>query len=46
MGFHTNNEEVGKVNKEVMIVTGAGQDMVKKLLLVIKILIMLIGLQR
>lgn len=25
MGFHTNNEEVGKVNKEVMIVTGAGQ---------------------
>ena len=25
MGFHTNNEEVGKVNQEVMIVTGAGQ---------------------
>lgn len=25
MGFHTNNEEVGKVNKEVMIVTGADQ---------------------
>jgi NAD(P)-dependent dehydrogenase (short-subunit alcohol dehydrogenase family) len=25
VGFHTNNEEVGKVNKEVMIVTGAGQ---------------------
>ncbi len=25
MGFHTNNEEVGKVNKEVMIVTCAGQ---------------------
>ena len=25
MGFHTNNEEVGKVNKEVTIVTGAGQ---------------------
>ena len=25
MGFHTNNEEVGKVNKAVMIVTGAGQ---------------------
>lgn len=25
MGFHTNNEEVGKVNTEVMIVTGAGQ---------------------
>ena len=25
MGFHTNNEEVGKVNKEVMIVTGAVQ---------------------
>ena len=25
MGLHTNNEEVGKVNKEVMIVTGAGQ---------------------
>ena len=56
MGFHTNNEEVGKVNKEVMIVTGAGQismayckedlDIGKKLLLVIKILIMLIGLQR
>lgn len=55
MGFHTNNEEVGKVNKEVMIVTGAGQISMaiarrlgygKKLLLVIKILIMLIGLQR
>ena len=31
MGFHTNNEEVGKVNKEVMIVTGAGQiSMAKK----------------
>ena len=55
MGFHTNNEEVGKVNKEVMIVTGAGQISMaiarrlgygKKLLLVIKILIMLIGLQK